>query len=219
MGQNYVIGMALINYNTGAIKDKEVIFPLLSFQEFPPMMAAEEGGPFEYFSISKISSKTNSEGIYYLRLRVEYGGVGAYVPSLDFGSCVSIPFSLITKNTITSIQIEAEPGFRSQEPDSLTDEGYYTGRMFEIKARVRIHVEKGPKSNYIIIAHPKAVTENSTFSVDILPQSQFDLDEKKENYLGWVTTIQGLRYAKTNSAGEATFMFLSVWDVSGENGT
>ena len=43
--------------------------------------------------------------------------------------------------------------------------------------------------------------------------------ENRENYLAWVTTMEGVRYAVTNSNGEATFRYLSAWDISGNNST
>ena len=60
---------------------------------------------------------------------------------------------------------------------------------------------------------------NSIFSLDVLPQSQFELNELKSNYFGWVTVFENYRFAITDENGVAQFNYLSAWDITGENAT
>ena len=55
--------------------------------------------------------------------------------------------------------------------------------------------------------------------MDFYPQSQFNLDHRKNNYFGWVTFIINGRYAITDENGEAEFDNLTVWDITGNNAT
>ena len=91
-----------------------------------------------------------------------------------------------TQNTLKSITIITEPDYRDSTFDNFERKAVYVGRFFDYKARVRIEVTEGPKSGYIVLAQPQNLTDN-IFSLDILPQSQFKLDEQKQNYFGWVT--------------------------------
>ena len=217
MGQTYIIEMVIGNFGVGPLRNIKVPPPNLIFEEYPPLMHGY-GGPHEYCKISYITSYTNDTGYYFVEMKFEYGGIGAYIASFDFGASVTIPEPFKTENTLEDIKIITEPDFVNMPYDDPELNATYTGRIFNFKARVRIDVSEGPKDNYIVIAHPKSVSDND-ISIEVFPQSLYDLDEKMENYLGWVTIIEGVRTAKTDHNGEATFEFLSVWDISGSNAT
>ena len=68
-----------------------------------------------------------------------------------------------------------------------------------------------------MVAQPLNLTQ-SYFSVDFFTTSRYTLDEKKENYYGWVSILPA-RIAITNRNGEATFEDLGIFDMSGMFGT
>ena len=83
-----------------------------------------------------------------------------------------------TNNPIEDLTIETEPDFRFRSENDIA----YTGEFFDIHARVKIHVSEGSPENYIIIAHPE-VLDDSAVSLNIIPQSQYQLNGDKKNYL------------------------------------
>lgn len=217
MDTTYVLELVIGTFEDGPIPNFEVPTLLFEFEEYPPIMHAQEG-PGDYLYYRSLQSKTNDTGFYFIEIKINYGGIGAYVGGFDVGTALSIPYSFKTENTLKSIKILTEPDYVDVPFDVPELNATYTGRVFDGKARVRIDVTKGPKDNYIVIAYPKKMGDND-LTLEIFPLTQFDLDEKKENYIAWVTIIEGIRYAKTNRYGEATFPALSVWDISGTNAT
>ena len=216
MDRTYVLEIEIGNFEIGPLKNFEVSDPKYVFEEYPPAMHVFKG-PHNYFSIKPIQSKTNETGYYFIEIKISYGGIGAYVVSTQFGTSSAVSHAFITENTLKSIKIEAEPDFINVPFDDEELQARYCNREFDASARVRIDVTKGPKSDYIILAHPVPDLQG-TVSLDIFPQSLFQLNEKIENYLAWVT-LNEQRYAITNEYGEANFVSFKVTDVSGENVT
>lgn len=213
----YILKFIIFSYKTGLLKNKEMGVLSATFEEYPPMMQAI-GGADKYFDLKATSSKTDENGIFKFEVYIKKGGQGGYVVSADFGTTISIPIPIKTKNVISQIKLESEPEFRdSSELDS--NGMVYTGTKFYYNARVRITVEPGKsRAGFIVIAHPVKVS-NSIISADLFPQSFVELNEDKENYLAWVTVLEQGIYAITDSSGEAVFDHLTVWDVSGSNAT
>ena len=114
---------------------------------------------------------------------------------------------------IKSISILQEPSFINKTFDDISQNAYYVGRIFDIKAKVKVEVYEGPLAGYIVIAQPFNLT-NNYLSCDFFATSQFVLDEKKENDYGWATVLP-TRYAITDKNGEAIFEDLGILDISG----
>jgi hypothetical protein len=217
LGQTYVFELYVGNFKE-ALKDVELPEPTLEFEEYPPMMQSFEGNATNYVKLTKNSKKTNDTGFYFVEVKFEYGGIGGYVIFFNFGTSISVPQPFITNNPISKIKIETAPDFSKTPFDDPVLEARYCGRPFDHKARIRIIVDEGPKSDYIVVAHPVSVN-GSDIAVEILSESGYDLDEKKENYPAWVSILPGIKAVKTDYYGEATFDRLSVWDINGTNAT
>ena len=218
LDQTYIFEILVFNFIDGPIINKKVPPPPFDFEEYPPIMHGLNKGPYEFFTIRNLQSSTNESGFYFVEIRLHYGGVGAYVTSFDFGTGISIPMAFMTNNPVIDISISSEPFITNIPPDDPELNAFYTGRIFNIYARVKIEVSIGPKDGYLVIAQPISEDGNDS-TVEILPQSKYSLDDKIENYLAWVTAIEGVRIARTDRNGEAKFDSLSVWDISGENTT
>ena len=214
IGRTYLMEIVVISINSTLFANQEIGSSSLIYQEYPPSMYAIKG-PSRYFNLKQQSTKTDSNGVIWFESQIMNGGVGGYVISLDFGNWISIPIPFKTENILNDISIVTEPGFINQ---GNADKPIYVGRPFDIKAKVKVNVTKGSKEGYIVIAHPSVIS-NSIVAFDLFPESQFDLDDKKENYMAWVTALYSGRYAITNSDGIAEFKDLTVWDISGENAT
>jgi hypothetical protein len=217
MGKTYYLEVHIGSFSEGALANFEVPPLVQSFDEYPPLMQSI-GGPSEYFHYKVMSKTTDEEGRIYVEFKIDYGGLGAYVCYLDFGTGISVPAALWTDNPISEIILESEPDYLDTPFDDPEREAYYTGRKFDHEARIRIKTAYGPQDNYLVIAVPINMTNNN-FTSGVIPSTVNSLDSSKENYLAWVSIIQGLRVMKTNNRGEAKFPFLSVYDMSGEIGT
>ncbi|CAI2379968.1 unnamed protein product [Moneuplotes crassus] len=218
MDQTYVFKILAADFTSGPLKNYYVNHPKLKFEEYPPIMHGLDNGPFNYVTIHYLSRYTDEEGFFYIEATVEYGGIGFYVVSFDFGTGISTPISFKTNNPITGIKIQAEPVISNVPPDDRDIDGYYTGRKFNIYARVLIDVSIGPKSGYLVIAHPQSVDGNHA-TAEILPHTIHELDHQKDNFIAWLSLLKEQRIAVTDRYGEAKFNHLSIFDVSGEHAT
>jgi hypothetical protein len=176
---NYCIVLVLAHSDGGLLKNEFVGFPNVYLDEYPPAMHALISKEFkDYFKLNQVVGSTDKNGLYYLGFAIKTGAVGAFFVSFDFGTGISIPNPFMTKFNIKSIEILDEPSFTKLKYDDPNKNAHYVGRVFDNKARVKIDVSEGLKSGYVIIAHPKPIS-NETVALDIIPNSIYDLDSNK----------------------------------------
>ena len=214
IGKTYIMEVLIADSDFQILRNQDISLASIIYHEYPPSMYAIKG-PSRYFKMKQLSTKTSSNGTVLFETQIINGGIGGYVVSIDFGNWMSLPIPFKTENVLSGISIITEPGFQDSNNHNNP---IYVGRPFNIKAKVKVNVMKGPKDGYVVIAHPCIVTQ-SIVAFDLFPESQFDLNENKENYMAWVTGLEKGRFAITNSDGVAEFNDLTVWDISGSNAT